>query len=64
MTGALADRDQFGVGAREGQDFVAGEVVIEDDIGGAQPLHRAQRQQVDVAGAAADQGDAAERFVG
>src|SRR5216683_1359802 len=61
MAGALADRDQFGVGTGERQNFVTGKIIVEDDVGGAQPLHRAQRQQIDVARTAADQGDAAER---
>jgi hypothetical protein len=60
VPGAFADRDQFGIVARERQKFVAGEIVIQDHVGGAQPLHRAQRQQVDIAGTAADQSDLAE----
>src|ERR1700730_13515609 len=61
LAGPLADRDQFGVGTCERQNFVTGKVVVKDDVGGAQPLHRAQREQIDVARTAADQGDAAER---
>jgi hypothetical protein len=42
LSTALADRDDFGGGAGEGEDFVGDQVVGKDDVGGLEELDRAK----------------------
>ena len=55
--GALADRDEIGAGAREIEDRTRGEVVIEHDVGLAQPRGPLHGQEVGIAGTGRDEGD-------
>ena len=55
--GALADRDQIGAGAGKIEDRAGGEIVIEHDIGVAQPRGSFQRQEFGIAGTGRNEGD-------
>ena len=50
-----AEADSFGVRADVSQQFGAGEVVVEDDVGRAEAFGAAERQQPGVAGTGADE---------
>ena len=51
----LADQHLLGFPPREFEDFRRHQIVEQDDVGGVQGTHRAQRQQLRVAGPGADQ---------
>jgi hypothetical protein len=56
---ALADRHERGARPHQAQHAATGQRVVQDDVGAAQRLGGAQRQQARVAGAGADEPDLA-----
>ena len=55
LAAALADEHALGVAPHAVEHRVGDELVVEHDVGVLQHLQRAQRQQVGIAGAGADQ---------
>lgn len=55
-TGALANRDEVGAGASKIEDRAGGQIVIEHNVGLAQPRGSFQRQQLGIAGTCGNEG--------
>src|SRR5581483_5239361 len=55
----LPHRDEVGAGPRQIEDRTGGEIVIEHDIGLAQPRRALEREQLGVARSGGDEGDKA-----
>jgi hypothetical protein len=51
LSAALADGDDLGGGAGEGEDLVGDEVVGEDDVGGLEEVDGSESEETGVAGA-------------
>ena len=59
LAAALANRDDFGGGAGDGEDLVRDEVVGENDVGGLKELDGAEGEEIGVAGACSCEVDGA-----
>jgi len=59
LAAALANGDDLGCGAGEGEDFIGDEVVGEDDVGGLEKVHGVQGEEAGVARACAYEVDGA-----
>ena len=51
LAATLADGDDFGGGAGEGEDFFGDEIVGEDDVGGLEKMNGVKGQEAGVSGA-------------